>query len=124
MKKAKWTNVEVLCKTVDSVAGLDIRCWVEHAEDVVAGERPERTVTPSSQRIGDDAAQVVAFVSGRTSRRWVELLGTVVGLELEQQRTIHDMASATARAWRQMNALLTMASSSNLGVEAGKTIQK
>ena len=125
MKKAKWSNIDSLCKAVEAVAGLDIRCWVEHAEDVVAGERPDRPVTPCTQRVGgQEGAEVVAFVSGRTSRKWVDLLGTVVRSELDQQRTIHDMAAATARAWRQMNALLTMASSSSLGVEAGKTIQK
>jgi PAS domain S-box-containing protein len=125
MKKVRWSQIEEICRAVETVAGSGIRCWIEHAGDVVAGERPERHMTPCTQRVGGtDEAEILAGIDGRGSHNWIDVFATAVRVPLAQQATIEDMASAAARTWRQMNSLLAMASSSSLGLEPGKTIQR
>ena len=125
MKNTKSTRIDEVCQAIAVKAGPQIQCWVEHAGDVLGGERPESLYTPVQRRVGGaDGSEVFACISGPNSHAWIELLAAVVEGDIEQQGTIRDMASATARVWRQTNALLAMASSHSLGLEPSRTIQR
>ena len=106
------------------MAGPATHCWVEHADDVLAGERPDRPPTPARQRIGGKhGSEVYACVSGPDSHAWIELLASCSESDVAHQETIRDMAAATARVWKQVTALQAMAGTIRLALQPAETVE-
>ena len=117
--RIKWNVIEGACGDVRAAAGSGLGCWVENLSgEVMAGKRPadfDETVRRSVWFAMDEV--VTVCTAGRDRDRWCALLAKTVRRALEHQATVHDMAEATAKLWRQTNALLRMAASSALGAE-------
>ena len=117
--RIKWEVIEAVCADLRSAAGPGLSCWVENlAGEALAGKRPRDgdEVTRRSVWFAMDEVLTVC-TAGRDRDRWCALAAKTVRRSLEQQATVHDMAEATAKLWRQTNALLKMASSTTLGTE-------
>lgn len=117
--RIKWDVIEAVCADLRSAAGPGLSCWVENlAGEVMAGKRSlgrDEVLRRSVWFAMDEALTVCT--AGRDRDRWCGLAAKTVRRSLEQQATVHDMAEATAKLWRQTNALLRMASSTTLGTE-------
>jgi signal transduction histidine kinase len=62
------------------------------------------------------------YACGKVSPETVRLCWAACEREIAHQTTIGDMADATARLWRQTNALVRMSESTNLALEPGSML--
>ena len=122
--RIKWAPVEAICGEVEVTAAGRIHCWVENlAAEVKAGSRPKDPSDVYRRSLWFDMEEVItACISGRGRERWGRLLATEVRRALDHQATVHDMAEATARLWRQTNALMRMASSTHVAMDPGRVV--
>ncbi len=92
---------------------------------VAAGTRPADSPCRGIGRLdfqGVDAGTLE--VAGNPAAGTVELFVAACRRELNYQLTVADMAEATARLWRQTNALLRMTASTNLALDPGAVLDR
>ncbi len=120
--RIKWDVIEAACADLRTAAGSGLACWAENlAGEALAGKRPPHYEEVTRRSVWFAMDEVVTVcTTGRDRERWCGLLAKMVRRALEQQATVHDMAEATAKLWRQTNALLRMASSTTLGTEPAR----
>ncbi len=113
--KLRWTGLESICQEMATLAGGGLACWVEDDRgNVLVGtrddsDRPERHPV----EVNGNACGLVCVI-GLDAARWARFAATTLSRELSHQNTIGDMADATARAWKNTNALRRMAACSQL----------
>ena len=144
--RIKWDNLGSLCQTIcDRQAG--VFCWIEDDDGKVrAGCSPSGAIDPTTQdgssggaATTQDGASVGAPIvrvpiaaggslvatlcaQGHPCSERIEHIATLCKREIDQQTTLRDMAGATARLWRQTNAMLRMAGATQLTLDPGSTV--
>lgn len=117
--RIRWSAFENVLREFGELPGGSASFWIEDERGrVVAGkassDRP--AVARHGLKMGD-ATVARLFVGGRPSPELIHLCWSACERELAHQMTIGDMADATARLWRQTNALVRMSESTNLALE-------
>jgi len=144
--RIKWDSLGSLCAVVcDRQAGLC--CWIEDVSGKVrAGTHPCNGLDQPAGEGSPGTSEVEAFaapVASTVVRVPIKVGGTLVATlcvhgplrddrighvanlckrEIEQQVTLRDMAGATARLWRQTNAMLRMAGATQLTLDPASTV--
>lgn len=127
--KLRWTAFRQICAEV-AAAYEPAHCWIEdRGGEVKAGERPDPDRGRVSLPLGPDGSadsdyEYRACAVSEDSGVTAQLLWTLCRREINHQDTVRDMADATARLWRQTNALLRMAASTHLSVDPGLAVEK
>lgn len=117
--RIRWSEFENIFREFAGPAGGALSFYLEDdSGSIVAGSTS--TDNPAVARHGlTIAGEPVArlYACGKASPETVRLCWAACERELAHQMIIADMADATARLWRQTNALLRMSESTNLALE-------
>ena len=117
--RIRWSEFENIFREFTEPAADAMSFYLEdEAGNIVAGELSADRPAIARHRLligGEPIARLHAC--GKASPEMVRLCWAACERELAHQLTIGDMADATARLWRQTNALLRMSESTNLALE-------
>lgn len=117
--RIRWQAFENIFREFCEPSGGAVSFYVEDvAGSIVAGTSSTDRPAVARHRL-TLAGQAVArlYACGKPSPEVVRLCWAACERELAHQTIISDMADATARLWRQTNALLRMSESTNLALE-------
>ncbi len=115
--RIRWLALDAVCREFSEAAACPF--WIEDTTGrVVAGTRDDSVSGARSVTLGGDGPEVARlWTGGEAAAPLVELCRGACERDLDHQATVADMAEATARLWRQTNALLRMSSSTSLALE-------
>jgi len=119
--RIRWSEFENIFREFTDTAGGTLSFYLEDEQgNLVAGESSIERPAVARHRLmigGEPIARLNAC--GKASPEVVRLCWAACERELAHQLIVGDMADATARLWRQTNALLRMSESTNLALEPG-----
>jgi len=119
--RIRWSEFEKIFREITEPSGGAFSFYIEDdAGTVVAGHASDDSPAVARHRLtvgGQPVARLHAC--GKASPETIRLCWAACERELAHQLTIGDMADATARLWRQTNALLRMSESTSLAIEPG-----
>ncbi len=120
--RIKWSALDELCRTLSNEATAWV--WLEDADGALrAGERPAQAELSATRPVEIQGSRLATVCArGPLAAAFSELLAELARREIEQQATLRDMAAATARLWRQTNAMLRMAASIQLTLDPASTV--
>ncbi|HXC52484.1 MAG TPA: HAMP domain-containing sensor histidine kinase [Candidatus Limnocylindrales bacterium] len=124
--RIRWSEFENIFREFTEPAGGALSFYLEdESGNVVAGSVSDDRPAVARHRL-TIAEQHIARLNacGNASPETVRLCWAACERELAHQLTIGDMADATARLWRQTNALLRMSESTNLALEPGPMLSR
>jgi len=117
--RIRWSAFENIFREFCEPSGGEVSFYLEdEAGSLVAGTSSTDRPAVARHRLtlaGKPVARLHAC--GKPSPEVVRLCWAACERELAHQTTVGDMADATARLWRQTNALLRMSESTNLALE-------
>src|SRR6185369_4627770 len=119
--RIRWSEFENIFREFTEPAGGALSFYLEdESGNVVAGSVSDDRPAVARHRL-TIAEQHIARLNacGNASPETVRLCWAACERELAHQTTVGDMADATARLWRQTNALLRMSESTSLALEPG-----
>ncbi len=121
--RIRWSPIAAICRDVARLGRSDLDCWVEDTRGrVVAGKSGDtEEAVRQSVRVADEEVATVSVV-GKNADDWAEYLAAEIAREISHQHTVGDMADATARLWKQTNALMSMAASTKLSLEPARVV--
>ncbi len=123
--RIRWAPFEDICDELRRGSPPGTFFYVEDAAGkVVAGQAPESAKPCAAFPLGGGSRRVGRLcAAGEPADNALRMFRTCGDRELAHQITVHDMADATARLWRQTNALLRMAACTNLAFEPASVIE-
>jgi len=117
--RIRWQAFENIFREFCEPTGGAISFYVEDdSGSIVAGTSSSDRPAVARHRLtlaGKSVARL--YACGKASPEVVRLCWAACERELAHQTIVGDMADATARLWRQTNALLRMSESTNLAIE-------
>ncbi len=122
--RIRWTAFDNIFREFSEPAAGAFSFYLEDGNGkVVAGAMPKNTPPVARHRLtlpGRPAATL--YACGKLPPEMMRLCWAACEREIAHQTTIGDMADATARLWRQTNALVRMSESTNLALEPGSML--
>jgi len=117
--RIRWSEFENIFREFSDTAGGGVSFYLEDdAGSIVAGiASPQRPAVARHRLTVSGKPMARLYACGRPSPETVRLCWAACERELAHQTTVVDMADATARLWRQTNALLRMSESTSLALE-------
>lgn len=117
--RIRWPAFENIFRDfVDQLGGAVSFYLEDTTGELVAGVRSNDHPAVARHHLTIEGKPVARLhVCGKPSPETIRLCWAACERELTHQLTIGDMADATARLWRQTNALLRMSESTNLALE-------
>ncbi len=117
--RIRWSAFENVLREFTELPGGSASFWIEDENGrTVAGKAPSDrpAVARHGLKMGERTVARL-FAGGKPSPELIHLCWSACERELAHQMTIGDMADATARLWRQTNALVRMSESTSLALE-------
>src|SRR5690242_17867807 len=117
--RVRWSEFENIFREFSDPSGGGVSFYLEDdAGSIVAGvNAPDRPAVARHRLTVGGRPMARLYACGRPSPETVRLCWAACERELAHQTTVVDMADATARLWRQTNALLRMSESTSLALE-------
>jgi len=117
--RIRWAAFENIFREFSEPAAGAVSFYLEDdAGRIVAGTAASDRPPVARHRLTISGKPVARlYACGKASPETVRLCWGACERELAHQSTVGDMADATARLWRQTNALLRMSESTNLALE-------
>jgi signal transduction histidine kinase len=119
--RIRWASFDAILDEFSEGGPRDEGFFLEDREGVIrAGEGLAHLPPTARHRLSSGEVEVGRLnVVGSPSAERVRLCWAACERELAHQITVADMADATARLWRQTNALMRMSAATNLALEPG-----
>src|SRR5688572_31500465 len=122
--RIRWTAFDNIFREFSEPSSGAVSFYLEDGNGkLVAGTMAKDAPAVARHRLtlpGRPAATL--YACGKVSPETVRLCWAACEREIAHQTTIGDMADATARLWRQTNALVRMSESTNLALEPGSML--
>jgi signal transduction histidine kinase len=122
--RIRWAAFDNIFREFSEPTSSSVAFYLEDGDGkVVAGAMTRNAPAVARHRLtlpGRPAATL--YACGKVSPEMVRLCWAACEREIAHQTTIGDMADATARLWRQTNALVRMSESTNLALEPGSML--
>jgi signal transduction histidine kinase len=116
--RIRWGEFDTIFREFsDHAAGAASFYLEDDAGTVVAGDASTEPAIARHRLTMGGKSVAQLYVCGKPSPETVRLCWAACERELAHQMTVGDMADATARLWRQTNALLRMSESTSLALE-------
>lgn len=117
--RIRWPAFENIFRDFADQLGGAVSFYLEDTTgQLVAGERSVERPAVARHHLTIEGKSVARLhVCGKPTPETVRLCWAACERELTHQLTVGDMADATARLWRQTNALLRMSESTSLALE-------
>jgi signal transduction histidine kinase len=117
--RIRWTPFDAICREFSGGGPRDEGFFIEDVKgEVRVGERLSHLPPTERHRLASGAVEAGRLnVVGNPPAERVRLCWAACDYELAHQITVTDMADATARLWRQTNALTRMSAATNLALE-------
>lgn len=124
--RIRWSSFDAICREFSEGGPRDEGFFVEDLEGKPRGGDAFAQLPPTARhRIASGKIEIGRLnVVGAPSPERVRLCWAACERELAQQITVADMADATARLWRQTNALMRMSAATNLVLEPGTMFER
>ena len=123
--RVHWSALDTICRDHSVSSGHVGAFRIEDADgSVCAGDVVERPGSQQRRTLEQPTGTVTLVVTGDVPAAAQDLCLTACSRELDYQTTVADMAEATARLWRQTNALLNMSATTNLALEPGAMLER
>lgn len=124
--RIRWSAFEPICRDFSEAAPPGSGFFIEDTKGKVR-VGTARADQPASARhrlvVGHVDAGCLNVVGNPGAER-TRLCWAVCERELQHQITVNDMADATARLWRQTNALMRMSAATSLAMEPGAMFER
>jgi len=121
--RIRWTSLDPICRNLVELADSGLSCWIEDSDGKVVAGAWDDADSPTREPIQVGGQEVgTACAAGPNHERWAAFLAGTASRECSHQDTVSDMADATARLWKHMNALMRMAACLHLTDEPASIV--